>query len=259
MIVADVALARRLEAAEARNNMECRRGGGAVMQIAGGGYAVFMGATSPLTRAVGLGLSGAVAPADLERLEAFFRDRGAVVTIDLCPLAHVSLVESLARRAYRLTEFNTVLVRSLAPGACFPDDPAVSEAADADLWARTAGYGFFEHQELTPEEMDIGMALFHSGMARCFLARTPEGAPAAAAAMGIYEGLATLFGDGTVPRFRRRGLQSALIRARLNRAAAQGCDLATATTLPGSASQRNYERLGFQVAYTKAVLVRGWE
>jgi hypothetical protein len=33
------------------------------------------------------------------------------------------------------------------------------------------------------------------------------------------------------------------------------CDLATASTLPGSVSQRNYERHGFQMAYTKAVLV----
>ena len=37
---------------------------------------------------------------------------------------------------------------------------------------------------------------------------------------------------------------------------AEGCDLATAATLPGSVSQRNYERHGFRVAYTRATLVR---
>ena len=67
-------------------------------------------------------------------------------------------------------------------------------------------------------------------------------------------GLAILFADGTLPGARRQGLQSALIRARLHDAAARGCDLATASTLPGSLSQRNYERCGFQVVYTRAIL-----
>jgi hypothetical protein len=46
-------------------------------------------------------------------------------------------------------------------------------------------------------------------------------------------------------------LHRELISARLYEALAQGCDLATASTLPGSGSQRNYERLGFEVVYTK--------
>ena len=73
--------------------------------------------------------------------------------------------------------------------------------------------------------------------------------------MTLREGLAVLFADGVVPRFRPQGLHGELIAARLNRAVAQGCDLATATTLPGSQSQRNYTRTGFQVAYTKVTLV----
>ncbi len=46
-----------------------------------------------------------------------------------------------------------------------------------------------------------------------------------------------------------------LIAARLIEALARGCDLATASTASGSASQRNYERMGFTVAYTKVTLV----
>ena len=45
-----------------------------------------------------------------------------------------------------------------------------------------------------------------------------------------------------------------LIAARVNEALAQGCDLATASTLPGSGSQRNYERMGFEVVYTRVTL-----
>jgi hypothetical protein len=35
-----------------------------------------------------------------------------------------------------------------------------------------------------------------------------------------------------------------------------GCDLAIALTEPGSASQRNYARAGFQLAYTRAIMVK---
>jgi ribosomal protein S18 acetylase RimI-like enzyme len=56
--------------------------------------------------------------------------------------------------------------------------------------------------------------------------------------------------------FRGAGLQDALIRERLRTAVAEACDLATASTIPGGVSQRNYERNGFRVAYTKTILVR---
>jgi hypothetical protein len=52
-------------------------------------------------------------------------------------------------------------------------------------------------------------------------------------------------------------LQTALVRARLAVAAAARCDLATLNADPGSGSQRNAERQGFRVVYTRALLVGG--
>jgi GNAT superfamily N-acetyltransferase len=118
------------------------------------------------------------------------------------------------------------------------------------------GAGFFEQAELTNDEMDVGRAIFGMPGSLCYLAATEAGEPAAGAALTIRGGLATLFADSTVVRFRRQGFHRELIQARINEALAQGCDLATASTLPGGASQRNYERLGFQVAYTKVTLTR---
>ena len=57
-------------------------------------------------------------------------------------------------------------------------------------------------------------------------------------------------------RYRRASLQAKLIQERLSRAAQAGCDMATADTEPGSASQRNYEKLGFRVAYTRVTLIK---
>ncbi len=38
----------------------------------------------------------------------------------------------------------------------------------------------------------------------------------------------------------------------------QGCEYAVVSTQPGSGSQRNMERRGFRVAYTKVVMTREW-
>jgi hypothetical protein len=47
-----------------------------------------------------------------------------------------------------------------------------------------------------------------------------------------------------------------LLSARLAAATAAGCDIAVVTTLPASKSQRNVQRQGFDLLYTRATLVR---
>jgi GNAT superfamily N-acetyltransferase len=258
MIFADAMLARRLEAAEAANARGCCAADPAnVLEIAGG-CAIFVGVDSPLTQAVGFGLAGPVSEAQIDELEAFFRSRGAGPTVDLCPHADPGFVEALAFRGYRTDEFNNVLVRRL-DGVELAFTPRVRRALalEGDVWSHTVGHGFFEQHELTTEEMDVGRAIFAMPGALCYLASTEAGQLAGGAALAIHDGLATLFADSTIPAHRRAGLHRELIAARLNEALARGCTLATASTLPGSGSQRNYERLGFQVAYTKVTLRRG--
>lgn len=261
MMLADLRLARRLESAEAANARGCAppHPDAATLEIAGG-YAIFAGAESPLTHAVGIGLAGPVGDAQIGGLEAFFRSRGAPVAIDLCPLADPGLVEALGARGYRVTEFNNVLVKRLT-GTEIVIAPRVRRAipAEADLWAHTVGRGFFEQPDLTTPEMDVGRAIFAMPGALCYLAAAgppgPAGEPAGGGALAVYQGLATLFADSTLPQFRRQGLQCELIAARLNEAVAQGCDMAMAATEAGSGSQRNYERMGFAVVYTKVTLL----
>ena len=58
-------------------------------------------------------------------------------------------------------------------------------------------------------------------------------------------------GSATIPELRRRGLQSALLKERMRYAFEHGCDLAMMVALAGSDSQRNAERQGFRIAYTR--------
>ena len=53
---------------------------------------------------------------------------------------------------------------------------------------------------------------------------------------------------------RRRGVQTSLLSARLADAGAAGCDIAVVTTQPGSKSQQNVQRQGFDLLYTRAIL-----
>jgi GNAT superfamily N-acetyltransferase len=77
-----------------------------------------------------------------------------------------------------------------------------------------------------------------------------DGEPAGTGSLVIEEGVGWLAGDSTLPRFRRRGIQQEVQRHRLHLASEAGCELAVTEATPGSASQRNMERLGFRLAYT---------
>jgi len=84
----------------------------------------------------------------------------------------------------------------------------------------------------------------------CFLADV-DGTPGAAGVLCMHDGVALFGGSSTVPELRRRGLQSALLEERLRYAFDHGCDVAMMAAEVGSNSQRNAERKGFRIAYTR--------
>lgn len=266
MFLGDITLTRRIEAAEAASAAECAEAlnrlrpdsDAAAMPVAGG-WAAFVRPGSPLNHAVGLGMAGPVTGPEISELERFYRSHGEPATVDVCPLAHRSLAELLSLRGYRVTEFNNVLVRPLSQAEAPPEPCGIAEVsavdeATAERWAAVVARGFLERAELTPPEIETGLVLFHLASGTSYDARV-EGRDAGGGCLLIHEELALLFADSTVPEFRGRGVQCALIATRLRDAAARGCDLAAASTLPGSGSQRNYERLGFRPAYTRVVMV----
>jgi GNAT superfamily N-acetyltransferase len=253
---ADLALARRLELNEARNAAELSQVYGATAPRIGGGEVAFGGAGSPLSHAVGVGMRAPVTAAELDAIEEYYRSRGTPINIDLCPLADPSLAELMGKRCYRIAEFNNVLVRAAQP---VPDgeDARIRRAGEQDreAWSRTTMHGFLEREDVLQPEMDLAATLYGMPSGAPWLAEI-DGTPVAAAGMAVRDGLAMLFGDATRPGYRNRGLHMALIMARMRYAAERGCDLITASTLPGSGSQRNYERLGFRVVYTKTIMLR---
>jgi GNAT superfamily N-acetyltransferase len=268
-LLTDHALARRLELHEGRGIAtstamlkELWPESGAMFERVAGAYAIFAGADSPISRTIGLGLNGAVTRAEIEQVEEFYRSRQATAQIDLCPLADASLKNLLNERGYQLGEFNHVWVQPLALYAAHGATAAgvsVREAgpSDADAWIRAVSGGFAERDNLTEDDLQVATVFFHEPDTRCFLSLV-DGEAAGGGAMFIHEEVAAFFSGSTLLRARGRGAQTALLHARLLAAREAGCELALIKTLPGNASQRNVQRAGFQLAYTKVVLQRGW-
>ncbi|MFN7930658.1 MAG: GNAT family N-acetyltransferase [Blastocatellia bacterium] len=261
--LSDLALARRLERAEAKSNAEFVEArahffpdSGATWIEVAGAYAMFDGVHSPCTQTFGLGMFDPVGPLELEQLETFFQLRGAPVHHEISPMAGLPLFTLLSERGYRPIEFTSVLYRPLHPALDLGRRPnkrltvRLVKPDEQEMWSQTAAAGWSGETEFT----DVMTELFRTSAARTgvlsFLAEL-DGEPIATGSMFLHDGIAVLAGASTIPSARQQGAQLAILESRLRYAAEQGCDLAMMGALPGSTSQRNAERQGFRIAYTR--------
>ena len=266
-LLLDLALARRIELAEAQAAasaaevmMRLKPEMAPAVERIAGGLAVFCGANSPVTQAVGLGLDGPVSDEECERLEEFYRSRNEPVRVETCPLADMRLFEHFGVHGYRATEFTNVLARRVTKTPEFAArarDVSVERLDEKHLegWNLTVAQGFAEHLPVTQEILDIMKMFALAPGNECYLARV-DGKVAGGATLALRDGIAGLFGASTLPAYRNRGVQAALLRARLERATEAGCELAACLARPGSTSQRNIVRHGFQVLYTRVKFER---
>lgn len=275
MLFASTELAARIEQAEARLIADCAQKAvlrrphehGLVQPIAGG-VAAWAGQGSPLDKVAGLGFHGPVDEAELAALEQAFTERDTPLQVELSCLADPSIGRMLTARGYQLVGFENVLGRALTPAEPYPvgfDGEITQSGIDAlPTWLDVVVTGFAtpdvqgltSHEEFPREVLEraIGDMAETEGFTR-YLA-TRHGHIAGGASIRTCEGVAQLSGAATLPAHRRHGVQSALLATRLADAARSGCDLAVVTTLPGSKSQQNVQRQGFELLYTRAILVR---
>ena len=261
MLFSDLSLSRRLERAEAHACSQyavARRhlfpDSGAEWIDCGGAYATFDGVDSPVTQSFGLGLFEELSSNTLDKIEEFFDRHGAPTFHEVSPFAGVAALDLLCRRGYRPVETSNVLYRSVeAPAGGLPGNIRVRKIGpgEAKLWGEVSAKGWVqEHPEFLPFLLELGEISSAREQTACFLAEL-GGIPGAAGLLSLHENVALFGGAATVPEFRRRGLQSALLQERMRYAREHGCDLAMMVAEPGSNSQRNAERNGFRIAYTR--------
>ena len=224
-----------------------------------GGQAIFAGMDSPLNRVVGMGFDRHVNIDDLECVEAFYASKNIIPRIDLCPLADENFFETLRQKNYVIEAFQNVLFLPLSESLNYSISKGIevrqTGPEEANLWILTTAQGFEGVEIPSQEALNILAPNFYAENALCFFAWA-DGNPAGGGGMYNYEGIVELGGASTRIAFRRRGVQTALIYARLKAARENGNQIAIVLTEPASHSQRNLEKIGFRLAYTKAILTK---
>ncbi|HEY2221370.1 GNAT family N-acetyltransferase [Actinomycetospora sp.] len=269
----DTALAARIERAEVDLISAVSRASASRCGVAGfvtplaSGVASFAGAGSPYTKVVGLGFGGVPTSAELAAIEEAYTAHGVPTSVELAHLGDPDLAAALSDRGYRLEGFENVLGLDLtvAHDLAVPEgievrrsgddefEPWLQVVVEASIHPDTQGVPW--HDEFPAEAIEAAQRdSAAAGLTR--YAAFLDGVLAGGAEFRTTEGIAQLAGAGTAPAHRRRGVQSAMLSARLADARAAGCDVAVIVTQPGSKSHQNAQRSGFDLLYTRATLVR---
>lgn len=271
-----------------------------VSEIAGdwepfaGGRMSFGGVDSWANQASGCGLDGPVSEAELDRLVAFYDERGVGGEVEVAPSAHESLVQGLNARGFAIKHFETVLAAvggSLARGVegergrsamerlthGMPEGVEIRrvEPGDEEFDRAFARFGMGQFvpggvEAVSEGQIAVSMRAHRHPRNVSFVALdAASGRSDAERIVGVagvevvldpavapHGPVACLYGTGVAQGFRRRGIQQALIAARLDVCAEMGCPVVCIHTKPGIPTERNAMRLGFAVMYTKVVVGR---
>lgn len=188
----------------------------------------------------------------LPEILAFYREHNAQILLDLNPYTTPAYWDK-PHMTYVLTHqygmFQAVFHQMLfgLPTLDVPPTPehilikevGSAEIADFERTYETVWGGGREISVL------VGQPNF-----RCYVAYV-DGQPAALGVVHIKDGMASMANALTTPEMRGKGCQTALLYHRIKQAALEGCDLLVSQCVPGSTSQGNQLRAGFQVAGTK--------
>ncbi|KAL4928937.1 GNAT family N-acetyltransferase [Aspergillus undulatus] len=219
-----------------------------------------------LNHVAGFGMNGPVSEKDLEAIERLYREIGASPEINLCPFAHQSVREALDKMGWTICAEMNVHVLSLRGYKKTESEfqtadeihitPVSTEEYPIFIETATTGFGY----NSTSDQLDLFHALASVATrrpdTRLYFARI-NGQIAGAAGLALITTplgrVAELYIDSTTPEFRGKGVQTALLRARLEEAKKEGIEVATVTTWPTGTSARNVERVGFVLGYRKDV------
>jgi hypothetical protein len=280
MIYSDKSLSQKLERTEARANADFvdtrarlePSSGAAWLEVAGA-YAMFDGPESPCTQTFGLGLFEDATDRHLDELEKFYIERSAPVFHEVSPMTDPSLMQMLSARGYKPIELTNVMYRELGVGASGGKEGRLKAGLktgpqtglgrgsdirtriagddEAELWAATSAAAWATEMEgLHDFMLGFGRVSARCNGAYPFIGEI-DGKAIATGMLFIYEDVCILAGASTILEARNQGAQSALLADRLTFAASRGCRLAIMAALPGSQSQKNAQRNGFDIAYTR--------
>jgi len=220
-----------------------------------GACVAYSGSDVPLTCAIGVGTSSPVNSDDIAAIETFYGSLNSPVRIAISGRTHVGVNSLLASRGYKAGApmENWWMPLGDITAQSGPDNIEVTPATidDAEVWVRTVAAGFQETNgpvdefKLPPALLDTFYCFGFADGARPFLARR-NGEVAGGGVFHVNGDTAHL--RTTSCRFvhRRNGVQTALLKVRLQWAVKAGCRFVFSSTAGIGASARNLQRFGLQ-------------
>lgn len=214
-------------------------------------FAFFGGEGSPHTLA-----SGRFTSEHLEEVQRFYQHRATHWQALFSPFLGKDALQRVLNLGGTVEGWENIYYRPTSePLPPFEGPPElvvrVATPEEIPIWADQCTIGYFG-ELASPAARDFHGLMSRADNFRRFLAFW-EGEPVAVASLTVGLGVGYLGDMRTLPDFRGRGIQTALIHHRLVAAEAEA-DLVLVGTAPGNASYRNVARMGFQVGYSQLSL-----
>jgi GNAT superfamily N-acetyltransferase len=257
----DLALSKRLERAEAlanRRYVEAKQkafpGTDAAWIEVAGAYALFDTPQSPLTQTFGLGVFEFPTEKHFGQIEQFFADHQAPVFHEISPIADPALLGMLHERRYYPLELTNILCRPVAELAEITFNPNLRVRTISDdeqeSYCELAARGWQLPPEFAPFFSELAQVSAKNDHLASFIVEL-DGLPIGCGGLCLSDDVALIAGDCTLPEARGQGAQLALIAARVAFARELGLNLMMMGAQPGSTSQKNGQRAGMEIAYTR--------
>ena len=206
-----------------------------------------------MNRVIGLGLEQPVKESDIDQLISLYNGNGAPIGISLCPEAQTTEIEDwLSGRGFTIANEWFKMVRDTRPPKEISCDLRL-EVADSDLSdvvAEITGKGF---------DMEFLIPLFTVSTEiegnHVYLAWDGD-TPAAVASLTVVGDVGHINTAATLPEYRGRGAQGALMARRIEDGVKLGCkQFVTETWVPAEGevnhSYNNMLRHGFELLYKR--------
>ncbi|WP_017187561.1 GNAT family N-acetyltransferase [Alkalibacillus haloalkaliphilus] len=195
----------------------------------------------------------------IDKIIDFYKEKEIPVRFELTP-AHTSseLLTSLSDAGYYHHDFHTTFYASTSNELTVSYDPKITirelEGNEFNTFAEIYTKGFQMPAFLKSGVAQNNEVLYNIKNWTFYLA-SYENEPAGIGVLFIKDGIATLAASATLPNFRNKGVHSALIKHRIDHAKREKCDVVVGQARFGAVSQNNMERVGMNIAYTKAIWV----
>ena len=215
----------------------------------------------------GVGHNGPVSEDEVSRMVEWYRSAGIEPRVEVSPYVHPTLLEHLGAAGFMIRMFENVFVCELdrgptpAPPYAVPADVTISMVDPADDamvrgFSQVVTAGFAGDVDRVDEASLDVMARVTRHPRTTSIVALRNGEIVGGGSLELCGDHGALFGLAVRREHRRIGIQQAMLAWRLRFAAERGVRFLTISARPNVATERNARRMGFTLAYTKAIMVR---